>query len=256
MASGSRIEITDKEGWRKEFSLNKRLIYVGSDIRNDIVLSPVRGTGVSPRHLQLIAMPGANRMISAVNLSPVGIPLGEGGSRVLEPNSALEVADGESYHLGDFTLTFHLQEFALSNQPAEASPVGQSSPQGAAGRPASIGLRVSLPQPVINPDNFTEGIIYISNLGNVPGIQFKLWIEGLPPECYEIGPAPILFPGAEKGIPFRLRHPRRPGYAAGTHPLFFKAEAPDAYPAESAIVKNEIRFSPFYSHTLRLMSLD
>ena len=108
MDSGNRIEISDKEGWRREFTLDKRLIYIGSDGRNDIVLSPARGSGVSPRHLQLIATPGASRMINAVNLSATSIPLGDSESRILEPNSAMEVADGESFHLGEFTLTIHL----------------------------------------------------------------------------------------------------------------------------------------------------
>ena len=47
----SVIEITDKDGWTKEFNLSKTIAYVGADPRNDIVLDPERGQGVSPRHL-------------------------------------------------------------------------------------------------------------------------------------------------------------------------------------------------------------
>jgi hypothetical protein len=256
MNSGNRIDIRDKEGWRREFTLDKRLIYIGSDNRNDIVLSPARGSGVSPRHLQLIAVPGASRMINAVNLSAASIPLGDSGSRILEPNSAMEVADGESFHLGEFTLTLHLAEgarLALPSEPVAGQPPVQMSTEPCG---TSIGLRISLPQPVINPELPVEGIIYVSNLGNAPGVQFKLWIEGLPEDCFEIGPAPILFPGAEKGIPFRLYHPRRPGFIPGSHNLTFKAEALDVYPGESTVVNREIRFLPFYSHTLRLLSVD
>jgi hypothetical protein len=256
MNAGNRIEITDKEGWRKEFTLDKRLIYVGNDARNDIVLSPVRGSGVSPRHLQLIAAPHANGMFNAVNLSPVSIPLGESGGRVLEPNSAMEVADGESFHLGEFTLKFHLQESIHPGSPAEPAQGEAAVPLPTGSRSSSIGLRISLPQPVVNPEGPLEGIIYVANLGGAPGVQFKVWIDGLPAESCEIGPAPILFPGAEKGIPFRLYHPCLSNYPAGTHQLSFRAVAADAYPGESATLSREIRFLPFYRHSLRLVSVD
>jgi hypothetical protein len=256
MDSGNHIEIIDKEGWRREFTLDKRLIYIGSDNRNDIMLSPARGAGVSPRHLQLIAVPGASRVINAVNLSASSIPLGESGSRILDPNSAMEVADGESFHLGDFTLTIHLTEGVRLSTPVVPAAGEPAAQMAVAPCGTSIGLRISLPQPVINPDLPAEGIIYVSNQGSAPGVQFKLWIEGLPSDCYEISPAPILFPGAEKGIPFRIIHPRRPGFAPGTHSLSFKAEAPEPYPGENAVVNRDIRFLPFYSHTLRLLSVD
>jgi hypothetical protein len=255
MDSGNRIEITDKEGWRKEYILDKRLIYIGSDSRNDIVLSPVRGAGVSPRHLQLIAVPKANGMINAVNLSPASIPLGAGGSRILEPNSAMEAADGESFHLGEFTLIFHLQEGAKVSGYDITAAGDQSISVTSGSQKTSIGLRVSLPQSAVSPENPLEGIIYVSNLGNAPGVQFKLWVEGLPADSYEMGLAPILFPGAEKGIPIRIFHPRRPDYVAGIHRLVFRVEAPETYPGESPVVNREIRFLPYYSHTLRLLSV-
>ena len=107
----------------------------------------------------------------------------------------------------------------------------------------------------MRPEIPVEGIIYVSNLGNAPGVQFKLWVEGLPQDSYEVGLAPILFPGAEKGIPIRLYHPRRSDYAAGVHRLCFRVEAPETYPGESTVVNREIRFLPYYSHTLRLLSV-
>ena len=58
-----------------------------------------------------------------VNLSPASIPLGESGSRILEPNSAMEAADGEYFHLGEFTLTFHLQDGSKVNSPMETAAV-------------------------------------------------------------------------------------------------------------------------------------
>lgn len=43
MDAGNHIDICDKDGWHKEFDLQKRLTYIGSDPRNDIVLNPFAG---------------------------------------------------------------------------------------------------------------------------------------------------------------------------------------------------------------------
>jgi hypothetical protein len=271
MEGDNRIEIVDKEGWRKEFIVQKRLIYIGSDPRNDIVLNPVRGAGVAPRHLQLITTPsGSGGGASAVNLCPVAIQLGQavadgyarpdgfmgGPNRVLEPNTATLIADGESLHLGEFTLVFRIST-VMGMMPVQTSGTPSEPAQAVAGsgRSASIGVRISLTQPYLMPENPVDGVVYVTNQGAVPGVQFNLGLEGLPPDCYEIGPAPILFPGAEKGVPVRIFHPRRPGFPAGSLRLRFFAQANEAYPGEVASVVREIRLMPFYHHMLRLFEV-
>lgn len=255
MEFGNRIEITDKDGWRKEFFLQKRLIYIGNDSRNDIVLSAYRGTGVAPRHLQLVIAPGGSIQCSAVNLSAQEIAMGPNGERLLQPSSAIEVTDGESFHLGDFVLVFHLQEaLAQPAIPVDGDLRAARAPSKA--NSASIGLRVSLSQVAIAPNSTIEGMIYVSNQGSMPGVQFRLGIDGFPADCYEIGPVPILFPGAEKGVPVHFYHPCRPDVLAGSRPVSFWADAADAYPGESAVLSRDIRILPFYSHKLRLLPVD
>lgn len=255
MEPGNRIEITDREGWRKEFVCQKRLIYIGSDPRNDIVLPPLRGVGVSPRHLQLIAAPSAGGLCSVVNLSQSAVPTGLSGDRSLEPNTAIEINDGAIFHLGDFTLVIHLQASAATGG-LETSYRETAARPAAGPSSASIGLRISMPQQPLGTEAPLEGVMYVSNLGSKPGVQFNLALEGLPPDCFEIGSAPILFPGAEKGVSFRIIHPRRPAIVAGTHTLCFVATAEEAYPGEGVTVSREIRIAPFYSHSLRFLSLD
>jgi hypothetical protein len=251
----NRIEITDREGWRKEFVCQKRLIYIGSDPRNDIVLPPLRGVGVVPRHLQLIAAPSTGWTSSIVNLSQSAVPTGLSGDRSLEPKTAMEINDGAIFHLGDFTVVIHFQATAA---PAALEPSFRETASRPAAGPtsASIGLRISMPQQPLGTEAPLEGVIYVSNLGSKPGVQFNLALEGLPPDCYEIGPAPILFPGAEKGVSFRIFHPRRPAIVAGAHTLCFVATAEEAYPGDGVTVSREIRIAPFYNHSLRFLSLD
>jgi hypothetical protein len=280
MNAGNKVEITDKDGWHKEFPLHRPLIHVGSDPRNDIVLETVRGAGVAARHLQLIAMPGG-KSYRAINLDEGNVLLGEAGDRSLAPRSVIEIGDGECVRLGQFSLVFHLGEgtaAAPQPEPAQAVPVAvarpsavaaeRRAPAAAAGRQAAavtvdtekasaaIGLRLSLPPAALDPECPLEGVVAVRNLGKEPGVQFKLKVEGLDPDCYEIGPGPILFPDVEKGVYLRLHHPRRPGLAAGRHEICICATAPDAYPGESVTVCREIEVLPYFKHALSLEPVD
>jgi hypothetical protein len=275
MAPSNRVEITDRDGWRKIFPLEKPLLHIGSDARNDIVLETRRGGGVAPRHLQLIAVPGGTAgsggapAYRAINLSDRDIAVGEAQGRSLSPRAATEIADGETLRLGDFVLVFRLDTGPGVSRPASAALVADAGP-AAAVRPARaevgavgvaetsshIGLSLSLPRAMVYPDQPLDGIITVRNMGEESGVQFRLELEGLDPDCYEIGPGPILFPNVEKGVYLQLRHPRGPGLAAGRHTIQIHVSAPDAYPGERVSVSHEIEIVPYYHHTLSLVTVD
>ncbi len=88
----------------------------------------------------------------------------------------------------------------------------------------------------------------VRNLGDSTGRQYKLELEGLPPEWYDIKPGPILFPTAEREVSMHLFHPRGPALPAGDHRIRVRATIPDAYPGECTTVSRIIRILPFYSH--------
>lgn len=257
-----RVEITDKDGWRKEFPLQKTIIHIGSDSGNDIVLEGWRGGGAASRHLQLISGLGDKQGYRAINLGDAGISMGD---RVLSPLSATDIADGERLQVGEFTLVFRLRERGTAAPPAvvsseDVSVVVDSEDASAkvVGEDTSpvIGLSLSLPQSSLEPEHPIEGSVTVRNLGNRPGVQFKLAMEGLDPEVYEMGPGPILFPNAEKEVFLRLRHPQGPHPPAGEHRIRIRITAPEAYPGQSATVSRDIQILPFYKHTLRLVAPD
>jgi hypothetical protein len=264
MDAQNQVEITDKDGWRKAFPLQKPLIHIGSDSRNDIVLEASRGAGVAARHLQLIAVPGS-RGYRAINLGDRDVSLGDSGSRFLLPRSAVDISDGEQLRLGEFSLVFRIGEVGpersvgvTGHEAVSRSVVGEAAVAGPRREKssASIGLRLSLPQVALEPGSPLEGMIAVRNLGNEPGVQFRLEVEGLEPDCYEVGPGPILFPNVEKGVPLRLYHPRRSSLLAGRYQIQIRATAPEAYPEESVVISQEIQVLPFYSHVLRLVAID
>jgi hypothetical protein len=276
MGPSNVLEVTDRDGWRKEFPLQKPLLHVGSDAKNDIVLEARRGGGVAPRHLQLIAIPGSAAGYRAINLSDRDVATGESGNRLFLPRSAMDIADGDCLRLGDFTLVFRLSAagaavpmpvaraapvptpVGIVSEQASTQPVAAREPEAAGVETSSthIGLKLSLPQVAVEPEQPLEGMITVRNLGNEPGVQFRLEVEGLDPDWYEIGPGPILFPNVEKGVYFRLRHPQGPGLAAGRHQIQIHASAPDAYPGERVSVSREIDIQPYYRHTLALAAVD
>jgi hypothetical protein len=246
-----QVEVVDRDGWRKAFPLEKHIVHIGSDPRNDIVLDSRRGAGVAARHLQLIALP-ANPGYRLVNLGDGDILLGESGERVLAPRSATDIADGAVLRVGDFTLLVCCGEAALTVA-GDARPPG---PMEAEASSQVIGLRLVLPQTHLKPGEPIDGAVVVRNLGDQPGVQFKLAVEGLHPDCYGIGAGPLLFPNAEKETLFRLSHPQSPCMPAGDHRFSVRATAPGAYPGESAVISQTIRMAPFYHHSLRLVIED
>jgi hypothetical protein len=261
--SPSSVEITDKDHWRKEIPLQKAIIYIGCDPGNDVVLDPAHGAGVASRNVQLLSLPVGGLGYRLVNLGDAEIRSGSSGDRVIPPRSFTDVADGDRLQLGDFVLTFRLgADVAALAAVASAAP----APGPSGGPPSttnsttnfttatSIGMSLALPETQLAPDRPLEGSVTVRNQGSKLSVQFKLQVEGLEPDCYEIGAAPVLFPGAEKSVVFRLLHSRRPRPLAGEHRFSIRATAAEAYPGESAVVSQVIRILPFYSHKLAVIS--
>ena len=236
---GNVIEVTDKAGWRKEFTLEKTIAYIGAAPRKDIVLDPERGTGVSPRHLQLISVASGFRLI---NMGDTEVRLGANAEKVVAPRAFLEVTGGDRVKVGDFTLSFG------------GSAGGGIAGHDADGNSRSISLKLNLSQTKLGVTAPLEGTVVVRNWGNKTGVQFSLEVDGLAPECLEIGPGPLLFPNAEKEVPFKVHHPHAPKPLAGDYRIRIRATAPAAYPGESAMVSQMIQLMPYYSHKLRVVT--
>lgn len=277
------IEVLDKEGWRQQVVLPaQRLIQIGSAEQNDVVLAPGRGTGVAPRHLQLLELPTATDPTDApprfrlINLTDQGVaqvtPAAEGERQRLLPRSTADVGDGAQVRVGDFELVLHLaapaaaaaaeaqaavatrtQAPAARAEAVEEAPAA-SGPQPAADVHASanIGIELDLPDTQLELDHALEGTVTVRNQGDQPGVQFWLSLEGLDPQAYEMGPGPILFPNAERQVLLRLSHPREPYPPAGPHQITVRAIAPAAYPDQAAEASQTIQIAPFYRHELHI----
>ena len=250
------VEVTDREGWRKVYPLQKAIIHIGTAAGNDIVLEGSHGGGIAARHIQLIGGVGGQGY-RLINMSEGEIALGDSG-RSIPPRSFAEVTDGLSLRVGDFVLIFRTSGMAAPAVPgAMGGAMAATGPGGSAPTLASgggpIGLSLTLPTLQLGVGQSIEGTVLIRNLGDKAGAQFKIQVEGLESDWFEIGPSPVLFPGASKEVEFRISHPGKPKPGAGEHRFIVRATAPAAYPGQSATLTQSIQILPVFSHRLRLI---
>jgi len=236
------IQVVDRGGWQKLYRLEKAITQIGSDPRSDIVLDASRGGGVEGRHVQIICWSAAEQGYRLVNLANTGIAVGKDGAQVLAPRSATEVEDGDTFTIGEFSLSLRLSgdHDAHGYHPARTvEPEGQC-----------IGLDVVLSMTQLAPNRTVEGAIVLRNLGDHDNVQFELDLEGLPSECYDIEPAPMLFAGAEQRVLLRLHHTGKQPIA-GMRTIEIHASAPRSYVCEEAVVRRSIEVLPYYHYGLR-----
>ncbi len=297
-----KFTITDRQGWTRDYSINKSIAHIGSDTHNEIVLDANRGSGVAARHVQVLNPPNGSGSARLINLSDMDIPLGDSGLDVLAPRCIKELTPGLMFRLGEFTIQVDsishgephsaisaasatstqsfaiLQTEGVAMSASQINSNGRSSKNGYANGngnghingsgqkngkiqsgviavPAGrIGVQLALLSSDLSVDRCIEGTVLLRNNGDRTGVQFKIDIQGLPRDCYELEPGPVLFPGAGKELALRIFHPRTAALSAGNHMLTVRAAAPEAYPGEMGAAAQVVRVLPYYAHTIRLLT--
>jgi len=235
-----KINVSDRDGWQKEYPFQKNIVHIGSGPRSDLVLEPGRGAGVAHLHAQLIVS-ASDSGCQLVNLgdTDIFIAVGPSDEQALPPRSVTSLVNGTVFRIGDFTLTFYGDEsgdiYDSSSRPSE-----------------HIGLDISLPQTRLAANQSLDGVITVSNLGDQTGVQFALELEGLKDDCYSMEPGPLLSAGADRDVSFHIHH-RGSKPLAGDRRITIRAAAPQAYPGEQATVSRVVQVLPFYRHKLHLV---
>ncbi len=239
MSDDRKLEVIDPNGWRKEYPLEKTVIFIGSDPASDIPLRVDPGAGIAARHLQLIAVPDVGYRL--VNLGESGVLVGAAGDREITPRASAELTEGEQIKIGEFILIVRGEVWSSGGAAGPAS------------RSKNIGLSLTLPKSELAPHETLEGIVTVFNLGDFSGAQFDLDLAGFDSDCFELEPGPLLSSGADKEVLFRLYHlGHKP--LAGDVNLTIRAMAPKAYPAEQISVSRLVRVLPYYSYQLALIT--
>ncbi len=262
MAQRGTVEVIDKAGWHKTFPLNKSIVYIGSDTRNDVTVETWHGSGLQARHLQMVPSPTSSLGYRLVNMGTSDLLLGETGTQTLPPRAATDLADGDIMRLGELTFIFRCNTngqdagAATTNRPITAqsatSAAAIATVAASARKANPIGLSLVLPAVQLVPGQTIDGAIVIKNQGDKTGVQFKIEVDGFDTDAYDLGSAPILFPGVEKQVLFRLRHPQKPNPPAGNRRLTVRVTAPNAYPGEVATASQVLEVVPYIKHRMSL----
>lgn len=238
MAYFGSIKVSDLEGWTKTFPIEKARLTVGSAATNDIALSGDRGGGVAQLHMQIFTS-SMDAGLRVINLAKEGVPFrrtATGETSLIPPGFPMGLGNGDVMTLGSYTL-----EINLHSQGGVVRTM----------RSANLGLRLELPGLKLPEGGRLAGKVIVSNLGNQPRCQFELELEGLPAGCYQIDPAPLLFPGVEEHLQIRFFH-RGFNPAAGVIPFTLHATAPTAYPTEAITIAESLEVSPVYRYELSI----
>ena len=279
----NQIWVSDRDGWLHAFAISRTLMHIGSDERCDIVLDAKRGGGVSSRHLQLV-LPGNGKPGKFINLgdSEVRTARDQVTFKVIAPRASAELAEGQILHVGDFTIWF---DDKMPINPGQ--PIVPAAPQTSIQRPAlsapqtrtpvqsmltgtttalidplmgtppasasSIATRINLPSRSLSPSRPLEGGLVIRNTGTKTGAQFRIELNGLQPQCFELGAGPVLFPSAEREVPLRILHPGTSVLMAGQQQFTIRVTSPVAYPGEVATVTHVVQVDPVYRHRIEIL---
>ena len=223
--------IVDRNGWEKPVKLEQAVLRIGSAPSSDIHLDSAQ---ISPAHLQVHYLP---QKIGGKILNLGGkVLLSRGETQeILSTYATTQVEDGDEILLGDYRIRFKLPLITKTIQKAD-----------------SLKASLSFPNASINQYAATIGWLTIQNVGAESPCQFHVSLNGLPADCVQIDPVPLLYSGAEEEIRVQLFH-RGLYPSAGVKNLAFSISAPSHYPREQVVIQQGVYVEPVFEQSLSLV---
>ncbi len=228
-----KIIVLEENGFKRQINIQKAVTRIGSSPGSDIQL---RSPQVAPFHLQIFYARELPNRARVVNLSEQALTrYSQGEESRLPPHLPVEIGAGDELRIGDVRLVFEL--------PLTAGIV-TSSPK--------ISAALILPEPILRPGIPLPGRITLKNEGDQPACQFQVEISGLPEDCYQIDPIPLMYAGAQEEVNIRFFH-RGTHPKAGFHAIYLSVAAPASYPGEQVSLQQGIYVSPLLAQGLRIL---
>jgi hypothetical protein len=226
------IKITEINGWSKVFDVKKAITRIGSASFVDIQLP---SNSVAPLHLQILSGPDLPTGCRIVNLANLLEIRNSGIGHPLPPNSTNDLQNGDEIQLGEYQITFLLQQSAAQLRTSDY-----------------IEAVIKFNDTILQPDLALDGILVIKNLGNMDACQFQVLLSGFPEDCFRIDPIPLLYPGATEEVFVRLVH-HLTYPIAGHHDLLLTISAPEHYPGEEVVIRQGVYVAPVFKQSLKIM---
>jgi len=223
------IVITGRNGWSKQVRVEKSIIRIGSAVSNDI---HVESPQIAPIHLQVFqSSDSACRVLNLANV--VTIKSGRSSEDLLA-FTAREIRDGDEIGIGEFQLLFKLP---VSSGLVRPSRVIEAS--------------LTFADAVLHEHIPAVGLLTVKNKGDKDASQFQVRLSGLPSDCYQVDPLPLMYPGAQEEIRIRLFH-KITHPQAGPVSLAVVISAPESYPGEEALLQQKIYVEPVFKQVMEI----
>jgi hypothetical protein len=100
----------------------------------------------------------------------------------------------------------------------------------------------------------TTGVLTLKNAGEHSACQFRVDIEGLPADCFQIDPIPLMYSGAQEEVRIRIFH-RILYPPAGLQTIVLKISAPESYSGEELIIRQDIYVTPVFSRRSSFLTI-
>ena len=223
--------ISERNGWKKPVTIEKAITRLGSSPACDVQLI---SSDIDPIHLQIYYMDEAPTTCKLLNLgSPVMINSGD-QLFTLSSLDTIQIQNGSQIELGQYHIQFIL--------PFSATTI-QDTP--------SIQATLKFPEATLFPDRITTGWLTIKNTGSQSSCQVDIDLTGLPSDCMQVDPAPLLYTGGQEDVRIQLFH-HKLYPAAGFQELVVYISACDAYPGEQVVINQGIYVSPFFGQSMEI----
>lgn len=116
----------------------------------------------------------------------------------------------------------------------------------------SFSAEIDIDDPTLRLGKVTSGRIKIRNLGQRSSCQFKVEMTGLPRDCYQIEPVPLMYANAEEEVSIRFFHhgtyPK-----LGLAPIQLRVTSENSYPEEEVLVEKIIKVEPVFAFDLDIV---
>ncbi len=227
-----KLNIVEENGWAKSITIRKTITRVGSASSNDVCLYSDQ---VAPLQLQILSSPDLPSSCRVVNLANELTIYHHGAPSALPTYCMVDMRDGDELEIGGFRLIFEL--------PLASSILRTSS---------SMEAWITFPNAVLSVDYPLEGRLTIKNTGSQKNCQFRVTISGLPADCYQVDPIPLMYPGAQEEVRLRLFH-RTTHPEAGFRDVMAVINAPASYPGEELVIRQGVYITPVFEQELVIL---
>lgn len=227
-----KLNIVEENGWAKSITIQKTITRVGSASSNDVCLYSDQ---VAPLQLQILSSPDLPSSCRVVNLANELTVYHHGAPSVLPTYCTADMRDGDELEIGAYRLIFEL--------PLASSILRTSS---------SMEASITFPNAVLSMDYPLEGRLTIKNTGSQKNCQFRVTIRGLPADCYQVDPIPLMYPGAQEEVRLRLFH-RITHPEAGFRDVMVVINAPASYPGEELVIRQGVYITPVFEQELVIL---